>query len=980
MSFFSWFHPSQGGKRPPFPVPGLPLPVIERPVFVALILVSLAALALRLHALGEAHLWWDEFVTLSRAALPPASLWNSLANQAPNDGWLDSNPPLLHFLTHGLLAFGVHDSWIKVPSAVFGAGAVLAVGLLGATLFGRTAGLASALVLTLNLFHIHYSRELRPYSLFLFCALWSLWLLLKARASGRPRHWALYALCVAAMFYSSYLAAATLAGQGLFVLVDWLASRRAAPGAGRAYLFGFCASCLAALALYLPWLPGHMYHLRMIQGLSTGMGAPGLDPASLLKEYVAQGLQADLPLAFVALALLAGLAMAAYRNWRGALLFVLWVGMSLAVTVVARFVGQIPARYLVCAVVLVAVAGGVLADALAGLLPRFVPASARAGAALALALLVGLPGLLVYPAFCRPSFTEIEALCSWLRDNRDNVDALIFHRNHHQKVTTAWLVPDDLYQRLGDSPAAPYLRCYLVSEKDAVARTPEIVRFNDLTVHRQGLLRQAPVVLDRPYREDFSSLRFYEDAADWRNAGPDTDRRDLAPFDPSRKGFAVYRFQSPAEGFPQGIALSCRLRLERTARVAPPDASVRIVLGVAGQPPVLDRVVTQADFPPADSGDQNLALRFPLPEPVVQGQEVELRFELEPGTRHGALSLCDFSLEWPGGVVLSGGLEKRFANLAAAGALRTWTPDAMRLAERSVYAFSLDDDRAAGCLALGLQNANARREFENVWPGLAPVAVWTDSRGAPAVALYDPALDHAWLPPGKRVLYLGDAAAVVKLEGLTASARVHLGREASTLDTDLPAKARLRAQAGQPVRVRLQMTGPDQALDQAYLAENLNADYDGFSPCLRCRTGDGCFATYAFTLPWPAKRVEIVYHPFLSSLSPKPNELAFSLSTDGNAYRRIAVFSGPRLLDWDGGGRMIARTTLDKPSRLVYVRLEMTSEESILRVSPLEPFTLEFELEGSWELPVAPGRAPFVPLEQGPPRARMFFFPARTPR
>lgn len=68
--------------------------------------------------------------------------------------------------------FGYSTLTARLFSAFIGIVTIYAVYLLGKVLYNNRAGLIAALFLTINLYHITYSQEARPYALLvLFCVL-----------------------------------------------------------------------------------------------------------------------------------------------------------------------------------------------------------------------------------------------------------------------------------------------------------------------------------------------------------------------------------------------------------------------------------------------------------------------------------------------------------------------------------------------------------------------------------------------------------------------------------------------------------------------------------------------------------------------------------------------------------------------------------------------------------------------------------------
>lgn len=119
--------------------------------------VFVLALLPRLFELGRQPLWLDEVLTLNRASLAPGALaLNSFQNH---------HMPGFFLLLSPLTGLGEPQFWLRVPSAIFGAVAVMLVFMIAARLAGRLAGGLAALVLGLSPAVLGFAQEARSYTL-----------------------------------------------------------------------------------------------------------------------------------------------------------------------------------------------------------------------------------------------------------------------------------------------------------------------------------------------------------------------------------------------------------------------------------------------------------------------------------------------------------------------------------------------------------------------------------------------------------------------------------------------------------------------------------------------------------------------------------------------------------------------------------------------------------------------------------------------
>ncbi len=120
-------------------------------------LVFFAALLPRLLDLGRHPLWLDEAYTLQRASLPAGAL--------VRDSFYHHHLPSYFLLLSPLTLLGDPQFWLRVPSAAFGALAVVLVFLITSSIAGRLAGVVAALILGLSPAALAFAQEARSYTL-----------------------------------------------------------------------------------------------------------------------------------------------------------------------------------------------------------------------------------------------------------------------------------------------------------------------------------------------------------------------------------------------------------------------------------------------------------------------------------------------------------------------------------------------------------------------------------------------------------------------------------------------------------------------------------------------------------------------------------------------------------------------------------------------------------------------------------------------
>ncbi|MCO5211628.1 MAG: glycosyltransferase family 39 protein [Caldilinea sp.] len=244
---------------------------------VALLAIVLLAFGLRAYRLDFQSLWSDEGISLQRAQMALPEMLGAMP--------VEHMPGYFALLNGWVRVAGESDYALRFLSLW---ASVLAVALiyrlardLGAGTNGHSltmpVGVAAALLMATNAFQLWYAQEARMYSWLLAAALVSalaLWRLVVRRGNG----WlwgTLYAVATAWCVYLHLYGALVPLAQAIFVMGWSIATRD-----GRGFLRWLAAS-LAALVLFVPWLPRALG----IFGFS-GWRAAG-DPAEIPWRYLA---------------------------------------------------------------------------------------------------------------------------------------------------------------------------------------------------------------------------------------------------------------------------------------------------------------------------------------------------------------------------------------------------------------------------------------------------------------------------------------------------------------------------------------------------------------------------------------------------------------------------------------------------------------------------------------------------------------------
>ncbi len=403
---------------------------MRRSHLVLLALILLAWL-LRLYHLDVQSLWYDEGVTAQVARMGVAELTRWTAD--------DIQPPLYYLLAGGWL--GLIRPWeaplaftMRLLSAGLGLVLIPLLWSLGRRLWNETAGLLAALVAAVSPLMVYYGQEARMYALLVtLVSLAALAVVRLAEPAGRERRWlAVYVLAALAALYTHYFAGFALLALGLYWLVVWWRSGRAARR-----LRAFAVANVLVVIGFLPWLPAMMARFQA----DTSYWAGTLKLADALRHtainFTAGATEtmfeatATMLLPWFGVAALVWLAACAWspgrRPQRPLVLILLWGLLpSICILFLAHRTPKFNPRYLMISwPVWALLAGGGVAALWQGLGPQ-VRNRRAAAAGLKVAATASLAFILVVQtAGLRNWFTDARFAKS---DWRDAISQMYFHR------------------------------------------------------------------------------------------------------------------------------------------------------------------------------------------------------------------------------------------------------------------------------------------------------------------------------------------------------------------------------------------------------------------------------------------------------------------------------------------------------------------------------------------------------------------------
>jgi 4-amino-4-deoxy-L-arabinose transferase-like glycosyltransferase len=219
---------------------------------IVLALTFLAA-ALRLYDLGQESLWVDE-------------VWTAWFATRPLGQVLQAANPLAYMVARFTLPLSRSEFALRFAPALAGVALIPAIYLLGRTMYGRKEGLTAAALMTVSVYAIEHSQEVRFYAWQMLFSTLTLYFLLRGLEGGRWRDWVGFALTTALNLFSHPFAVFVLASEGLYALW-YLVTDTLGTGSGANVPFAtklralFRRSiapgtlALVALAVFLPMVP-----------------------------------------------------------------------------------------------------------------------------------------------------------------------------------------------------------------------------------------------------------------------------------------------------------------------------------------------------------------------------------------------------------------------------------------------------------------------------------------------------------------------------------------------------------------------------------------------------------------------------------------------------------------------------------------------------------------------------------------------------
>ena len=221
---------------------------ISSPKYSKLILFFILSFAsyFRFYNINAESLWIDELFTAYETHLD-MSILESL--QASWISKVNAIPPFYFYIIQiWTRFFGLSEFILRSFSAICGVLSIYVFYLLAKQFIDKQFALIASTFLTISNFHIYYSQEARPYTLYLFLSILSFLFLYKFHYSNKLKYITFYVLTCTCMLYTHIYAVFIYVSQ-LFILFIYLRPFYRVKIKDYIFLLFFLP-----IILFLPWL------------------------------------------------------------------------------------------------------------------------------------------------------------------------------------------------------------------------------------------------------------------------------------------------------------------------------------------------------------------------------------------------------------------------------------------------------------------------------------------------------------------------------------------------------------------------------------------------------------------------------------------------------------------------------------------------------------------------------------------------------
>lgn len=265
----------------------------QKQISYCILLIILLAFFLRIYNLDAESLWLDEALSVEHYAK------NDITTIIER---LSVHPPLYYIILHfWIKLFGDSEFSVRFLSAIFGIMSIYVIYRLGKLIFDDNVGIISALLLSISLFHINYSQEVRFYSLLTLLALLSNYYFIKILKERSIKNTAAYAISTVAMPYTHIFGLFYIMFQNIFYLLAF-----------RKNIKYWITTQIIILLFLAPWIP---ILLRQVTRAETEGLTEWIPRPTFITLYNTFGAFAggDISLYFFMIVIVVGIVIGAYK-------------------------------------------------------------------------------------------------------------------------------------------------------------------------------------------------------------------------------------------------------------------------------------------------------------------------------------------------------------------------------------------------------------------------------------------------------------------------------------------------------------------------------------------------------------------------------------------------------------------------------------------------------------------------------------------
>lgn len=242
---------------------------IRRSSYILLAILFLG-LFLRIYDLGTESLWGDEGFSILIANLDLLQVIKGTAEEP--------HLPLYYVILHYWInLFGDTEFSTRFLSVIFGFIAIFMIYKVGTLIFNKNVGVLSSLLLALSVFHIHYSQEVRMYSLMALLTLFSIYFFVKLLDRTSFAVSIGYIISSALLMYSHVFGLFIIIAQNIYFLTLFLSKEEYKLNFRRWILFQ-----IILVILYMPWI---VFLINNILEMQSGFWIPVPTLYYLIKTF-----------------------------------------------------------------------------------------------------------------------------------------------------------------------------------------------------------------------------------------------------------------------------------------------------------------------------------------------------------------------------------------------------------------------------------------------------------------------------------------------------------------------------------------------------------------------------------------------------------------------------------------------------------------------------------------------------------------------